>query len=91
MPLEASHPRISLALALGSSSEGKIVDAFAISIHYFSFTSGREEYPHTIATAIEYPKYFGIFILHVKRHCVVPYINKLYQPCSRGLGQSQGY
>jgi hypothetical protein len=91
MPLEASHPRISLALALGSSSEGKIVDAFAISIHDFSFAFSREEYLHTIATAIKYPKHFGIFILYVKRYRVVPYISKLDQLCSRGSGQSQGH
>ena len=51
----------------------------------------RKEYPHTIATAIEYPKHFGIFILHTKRHRVVRYISKLHKPCSHGSSQSQGH
>jgi hypothetical protein len=52
--------------------------------------SAESEYPHTIATAIEYPKHFGIFILHTKRYRLVRYIVKSHQPCSRGSGQSQG-
>lgn len=66
------------------------MDAFAISILDFSFAFAMEEYPHTIATAIEYPKHFWIFILQAKRYRVVPCISQLYQPCSRGSGQLQG-
>jgi hypothetical protein len=43
----------------------------------FNFTFSGEGYPPTIATAIEYPKHLGVFILRTERQHLISYIGKL--------------